>query len=97
MNTGRDTWPRIAYTDVGAGGIYARLAELGHAPRRFTERLIARSPRPEEVDRLELGSSAGALVLEITRYAFNEAGRCVEVNLQVLDATAYELEYHFAA
>jgi GntR family transcriptional regulator len=44
-----------------------------------------------------LESSVGALVVEITRYAYTDAGRCVEVNRMVLDATAYELEYHFDA
>lgn len=88
---------RLAYTDVGPGGTYGRLAELGHEPVRFTERLTARAPRPDEVDRLELGSSVGATVIEITRHAYTNAGRCVEVNRMVLDATAYELEYHFTA
>jgi GntR family transcriptional regulator len=88
---------RIAYTDVGPGGTYARLAELGHEPVRFTERLTARAPRPEEVDRLELTSSVGALVIEIIREAYTAADRCVEVNHMILDATAYVLEYHFTA
>jgi GntR family transcriptional regulator len=88
---------RVAYTDVGPGGIYARLAELGHEPTRFVERLTARAPRPEEVERLGLTSSLGALVVEITRVAYTAQDRCVEVNRMVLDATAYELEYHFSA
>jgi GntR family transcriptional regulator len=88
---------RIAYTDTGPGGVYARLAELGHAPARFTERLIARAPRPDEVERLELTTSVGALVLEIVRYAYTEQNRCVEVNRMILDATAYELAYEFGA
>jgi GntR family transcriptional regulator len=91
----RDT--RIAYTDTGPGGIYARLAELGHAPVRFTERLTARAPRPDEVERLELTTAVGALVFEIIRYAYTEDGRCVEVNRMVLDATAYELVYDFTS
>jgi GntR family transcriptional regulator len=88
---------RVAYTDVGPGGTYARLTELGHGPVRFRERITARAPRPEEVDRLELATSIGALVVEITRCAYTKEGRCVEVNRMVLDATAYELEYNFEA
>lgn len=88
---------RLAYTDIGAGGTYARLDELGFGPARFTERLVARAPLPDEVERLELGSSAGAIVVEIVRYAYTEAGRCVEVNRMVLDASAYTLEYDFSA
>jgi len=91
----RDT--RIAYTDTGPGGIYARLAELGHGPVRFTERVTARAPRPDEVERLELGTAIGALVFEVTRCALTEVGRCVEVNRMILDATAYELVYDFGA
>lgn len=91
----RDT--RIAYTDTGPGGIYARLAELGHGPTRFTERLTARAPRPDEVERLELGTAVGALVFEIVRHAVTGTGRCVEVNRMILDATAYELVYDFGA
>jgi len=88
---------RIAYTDTGPGGVYARLADLGHAPVRFTERVTARAPLPDEVDRLELTTAIGTLVFEIIRYAYTDAGRCVEVNRMVLDATAYELQYDFDA
>jgi GntR family transcriptional regulator len=88
---------RIAYTDTGPGGIYARLVELGSGPVRFTERLTARAPRPDEVERLELTTSIGALVFEITRFAYTSQDRCVEVNRMVLDATAYELVYDFDA
>lgn len=88
---------RIAYTNVGPGGTYARLAELGYEPVRFVERLTVRAPRPEEVDRLGLASSVGAGVVQIVREAYTEAERCVEVNQMVLDAAAYQLEYHFTA
>lgn len=91
----RDT--RIAYTDTGPGGIYARLAETGHAPVRFTERLTARAPRPDEVERLELEAAVGMLVFEITRFAYGAESRCLEVNRMVLDATAYELVYDLDA
>lgn len=87
---------RLAYTDIGAGGTYARLAELGHAPVRFVERLTARAPRPEEVEQLELGTSTGVIVFEMTRWAYT-VDRCIEVTRMVLDASAYELEYSFTA
>lgn len=86
---------RIAYTDVGPGGTYGRLAELGFAPVRFREQVQARPPRPEEVERLDLGSSVGSTVFQITRYAFAADGRCVEVNRQVLDASVYDLDNWF--
>lgn len=85
----------IMHTDSGPGGIYARLAENGHAPVQFTEYLRARMPLPEETRRLELPE--GTPVVEITRHAFNDAGRCVEVNRMVLDGSAYLLDYTFPA
>jgi len=91
------TAARITFTDTGPGGIYARLAELGHAPVHFTERVTARAPRPDEVERLELTSAVGTLVFEITRYAYDSGGQCVEVNRMILDASAYELVFDFEA
>ncbi|BCJ77852.1 GntR family transcriptional regulator [Catellatospora sp. IY07-71] len=86
---------RIEHTDAGAGGIYARLAEQGLAPSHFTERIVGRSPLPEEAAALELAVD-GSRVLEITRYA-HAGDRCVEVNRMVLDSDAYELTYSFPA
>lgn len=86
---------RIMHTDTGPGGIYARLAESGHAPESFTEYLQARMPRPDEVERLEL--SEGTPVVEITRHAFDQDGRCVEVNRMILDGSIYLLDYTFRA
>ncbi|GIG57964.1 GntR family transcriptional regulator [Longispora fulva] len=86
---------RIALTDTGPGGAYARLAEQGHAPAHFTEYVRGRFPSPVEAGGLEL--QAGTFVLEITRHAFTAAGLCVEVNRMILDATAYILDYTFDA
>jgi GntR family transcriptional regulator len=86
----------IAYTDTGAGGAYARLAELGAEPARFTETVTARAPHPDELPSLNM-PKAGGMVFDVTRYAFTAQGRCVEVNRMVLDAAAYLLEYHFTA
>ena len=82
---------RIVYTDTGPGGVYARLAEIGHAPVRFVERLRARMPLPSESKALEL--PGGTPVIAITRTAFDAADCCVEVTVMILDSSAYELEY----
>jgi GntR family transcriptional regulator len=87
----------LTYTDTGPGGLYARLADLGYEPVRFTERLTARAPRPDEVESLELTTAVGMVVFEIVRQAYTESGRCVEVNRMVLDSAAYELSYDFTA
>jgi UTRA domain len=34
--------------DSGPGGIYSRLADVGHGPVRFTEEVATRMPTPEE-------------------------------------------------
>jgi GntR family transcriptional regulator len=81
----------IVYTDTGPGGVYARLAEIGHAPVRFVERLRSRMPLPFESTALEL--SGGTPVIAIVRTAFDAEDRCVEVTEMVLDSSAYELEY----
>jgi GntR family transcriptional regulator len=83
------------HTDVGPGGIYARLAEGGHGPATFTEYLRARMPLPEETERLELPE--GTPVVEVTRHAFDDSSRCVEVNRMILDGSAYLLDYTFTA
>lgn len=85
----------IMHTDTGPGGIYARLAEAGLAPTRFTEYVRARMPAPDEST--QLGIPEGTPVVEITRLAFAERDRCVEVSRMVLDGTAYLLDYSFNA
>lgn len=86
---------QIMHTDSGPGGIYARLAELGHEPANFVEYVRARMPLPDEAERLSL--PGGTPVLQVTRHAFNADGRCVEVNLMILDGMAFLLDYSFPA
>lgn len=85
----------ITQPDTGAGGTYARLAELGHAPVTFREELKSRMPSVDEAARL--GLAAGTPVIEIARTAFDEAGTPVEVNLMLLDASSYILQYDFTS
>ncbi|HEX9358355.1 MAG TPA: GntR family transcriptional regulator [Streptosporangiaceae bacterium] len=85
----------ITQPDAGPGGTYARLAELGYRPARFREDLRSRMPEPEETDRLQL--PAGTPVVEITRTAYTDDGRPVEVNEMTADASAYIFRYDFEA
>ncbi|WP_432001448.1 GntR family transcriptional regulator [Streptomyces sioyaensis] len=85
----------ITRPDTGAGGVYARLAELGAAPARFREEVRSRMPAQEEADQLRL--PAGTPVILISRTAMADDGRTVEVNEMILDASAYVLEYDFDA
>ncbi|QIB44872.1 GntR family transcriptional regulator [Streptomyces aureoverticillatus] len=81
----------IAQEDTGAGGTYARLAELGAKPVRFVEELRARMPSQDESERLRLAE--GTPVVEIYRTALTEDGKPVEVNRMLLDAGIYVMEY----
>lgn len=81
----------ITEHDTGPGGIYARLAELGHAPARFREEVRGRAPGLNEIKRLEL--AAGSPVIHIARTAYTSDGRVVELAELVMDASAYVLEY----
>ncbi|WP_376766948.1 GntR family transcriptional regulator [Spinactinospora alkalitolerans] len=85
----------IAEADTGPGGIYARLAELGHAPAHFTEEIRVRMPSPAEVE--ELALSAGTPVLDVMRTALTSDHRAVELNEMTLDGSAYILQYDFDA
>ncbi|MQA94210.1 MAG: UTRA domain-containing protein [Streptosporangiales bacterium] len=85
----------ITQADSGPGGIYARLAELGHAPAHFTEEICARMPAPEEA--ADLGLGAGTPVIVVVRTALTAEHTPVEVNEMVLDGSAYVLQYDFEA
>lgn len=87
--------PSVAYTGPGPGGIYARMAEAGFEPHEFAEHLIVRAPTSAE--REEMGLPTGVQVIEITRRANTRAGKCVEVNVMILDSSVYQLEYLFSS
>ncbi|MDF5759290.1 GntR family transcriptional regulator [Spongiactinospora sp. TRM90649] len=85
----------ITLPDTGPGGVYARLGDLGQAPAHFTEEVQARMPQPEEATSLDL--PAGTPVLVVCRTAYTAGGTAVEVNIMVLDAASYVLQYDFDA
>lgn len=85
----------IAAVDTGPGGLYARLADLGLAPVRFTEELYARMPTHEEATKLELTS--GTPVICVARTAFADGNRPVETSEMTLSSAAYVLQYEFDA
>ncbi|MFE3326861.1 GntR family transcriptional regulator [Streptomyces sp. NPDC059176] len=86
---------RITQHDTGDGGVYARLAEVGHKPARFREDLRCRMPATREVEDLRLPPSTP--VVELVRYAYDSADRVVEVNRMILDASRYLLRYDFSS
>lgn len=79
---------RIMEVNTGPGGIYARLAEAGHAPvPPFHEELRAGMPGPDDIERLAMQPATP--LVEIVRVAAEADGTPVEVNLMRADASAY--------
>ncbi|MFC3513645.1 GntR family transcriptional regulator [Amycolatopsis halotolerans] len=85
----------IEQADTGSGGTYARLEEAGHTIGSFAEHVGARMPTPEEASLLQLAD--GVPVLTVTRVAYGEDGRPLEMNDMVLAADRYELSYEWPA
>lgn len=81
--------------DSGPGGIYSRLAEVGHRPARFTEEVATRMPTPEEARFLRLTEPQP--VFNLFRTAFDEAGTPVEVCEHVMAGDRWLLAYEWAA
>jgi GntR family transcriptional regulator len=77
--------------NVGRGGSYTRLAELGHGPVRFTEEVSVRAATAREVRLLELDGSEP--VIDIVHIAWDANGRAVEVALHVMPGHLWRLRY----
>lgn len=85
----------IEERDTGAGGVYARLEEIGHTLDQFHETVGARMPTGDESAALRL--TAGVPVPVVRRVAYDTRGRAVEVNDMVMAADRYELSYQLPA
>jgi len=77
--------------DVGRGGSYTRLAELGHGPVRFTEEVTVRASTDDEAHVLEL--DGGQPVIYISHIAWDAHDRAVEVALHVMPGNLWRLRY----
>jgi GntR family transcriptional regulator len=86
---------QLEQTDTGPGGTYSRLAELGHAPARFTETIALRPPTSEEADFLRLSDEQH--VLAVFHIAWTSEDRPVEVTIHVLPPHQWELHYEWPA
>jgi GntR family transcriptional regulator len=81
----------IATPDTGPSGIYARLAERGFGPVRFSEDIEVRNPSPEEARFLRIPE--GQPVFEVLRTAFDANDQPVETCANVLAALQWKLTY----
>jgi GntR family transcriptional regulator len=86
---------QLAEVDTGPGGVYSRLADLGHAPATFTETMRVRPPEGNEAQ--ALGMDLDQRVIAIYRTARTAENRIVEVNEIVLPAHQWELSYEWPA
>jgi GntR family transcriptional regulator len=85
----------LAYPDTGPTGMYARLAGRGHKVVRFAEEIEARYPSQDESAFLQITSLTN--VLEVTRLAYDRAGRPLEVVVNVFPANLWRLSYEWSS
>lgn len=85
----------IVEEDPGPGGIYARLEDLGHRLKYFTEEVAARMALADEVRQLQL--RPGVPVIHLVRTAFDTDDRPVEVCDTLMAADSYILSYRLPA
>jgi GntR family transcriptional regulator len=86
---------KTADRDLGPGGVYAQLEEIGYRLGEFVEEVSVRMPTPDERRRLRLG--AGVPVMIVLRTAYDVDGRPVEVTDTIKAGPSYVLEYRFPA
>jgi hypothetical protein len=94
----RGAWPgppQPNIEDTGPGGIYSRLADIGHGPVRFTEDVSTRMPTPEEAEFLRLTPPQPAFFL--VRVAFDDNDRPVETCEHIMSGDRWQLSYAWAA
>lgn len=84
----------IEEQNPGPGGIYARLEDAGHTLYQFEERVTSRPASAAEAELLDL---LGNYVLTVTRRAFAEGDKPVEINDMVFAPERYELVYDIPA
>lgn len=86
---------QVEQENTGAGGIYARLEEIGVRLDHFVEQVSTRPATASEARALNL--APGTAVLRVTRVAVDKTGRPVELNDMVLVGDRYELVYELPA
>jgi GntR family transcriptional regulator len=86
---------QMAERETGPGGIYSRLADIGHGPVRFTEDVSTRMASPEESEFLRL--TPPQPVFFLVRVAFDASGRPVETCEHIMSGDRWQLSYEWAA
>lgn len=86
---------QIEEPDSGPGGIYSRLAELGHEPADYQEEPFVRVPSEDEASELDL--DLDHRVYDLTRLAIDAQGRVVEINKIIMPTHQWRLIYNWHA
>jgi GntR family transcriptional regulator len=81
--------------EVGPGGIYQRLEDLGHRLLAFREDITARMPRPEETESLAI--PPGVPVIELLHTSLDQDGHPFEVTHSILPADRNALSFELTA
>jgi GntR family transcriptional regulator len=81
--------------DTGPGGLYSRLADVGHRPVRFTEEVAIRMASEDESRFLNL--PAPEPVFYLVRTAYDDSERPVEICEHIMPGDRWELTYEWAA
>lgn len=79
--------------DTGPGGMISRMADLGHAQVRITERVTVRPPTPEEIAFLDILEDHR--VYAVTHVGWTAEGRAVEVCLHTMPTHQWLLDYEW--
>jgi GntR family transcriptional regulator len=85
--------PDIADPDTHPADLYRRLARHGQQVRRYAEEIEVRQPSLSEAAFLELAEARP--VIQVTRVAFNDDDRAIDVAINVLDAYQWRLVYEW--
>ena len=85
----------IVKPNTGPGGVYARLEEMGHRLKRFSEEVTSRMPSIDEIRALRL--QPGVPVFRVVRVAYDADERPVEACDTVMAADRYVLSYELPA
>ena len=86
---------QMVEADTGPGGLYSRLAELGHRPQHFTEEVATRMATDAEAQFLRF--SAPQPVFFVVRTAVDASGTPVEICEHVMAGDRWLLCYEWTA
>jgi len=86
---------QMAERETGPGGIYSRLADIGHGPARFIEDVLTRMATRDEREFLQLPSPQP--IFYVVRTALDASAQPVEICDHILSGDRWQLSYEWTA